>query len=141
MEPILLTTYHPDDIYSYPHFFILNQGMNAGKPSPYSAANTYVSISKNRVQKERYYWSCYWLWHNNSFLKLLKENDNGIIPLEIMKQAIYDFIINLKISDTAWETIIERLRKMGMREKQFHLNNDLTKGGRDLGQYYHFKRY
>lgn len=49
------------------HFFILNKGMNCGKPLFQPCANCFVLLAETEKEKEFYYWLCFALWQTKKF--------------------------------------------------------------------------
>ena len=48
-------------------FFILNKGMNAGKPGDTPWANCFVAQFQTLEDRDHYYWLCYGIWVTGKF--------------------------------------------------------------------------
>ena len=59
-------------IYKQPHFFILNKGLNSGKPFNHYVTNSFVFLADNKDEKEFYYFLLLGLWELRLFRKHLK---------------------------------------------------------------------
>ena len=57
--------------YSQPHFFILNKGRNAGKPSPDWFSNSFVFLADSEEERWHFYYLCQALWQGKYFHQLL----------------------------------------------------------------------
>lgn len=77
METFRIKTHRPSLTYSEPHFFILNKGLNSGKPLNNPCPNCFVCITTDEVHKDFMYWLCFGLWKSNSFKYYLK---GSVIP-------------------------------------------------------------
>ena len=53
------------------HFFILNKGLNSGKPLYEPCPNCFVVIFSNNEDKESYYWLSYSLWKSKFWHQFL----------------------------------------------------------------------
>lgn len=62
MTNFIIKTHKPGTEYNQPHFFILNKGMNSGKPQKKSFTNSFVIIFKNQAEVENYFWIAFALW-------------------------------------------------------------------------------
>ena len=51
-----ITTYSPDQKRSLFAFFILNKGMNSGKPMEHPCPNCFTIIAADQAEKDHFYW-------------------------------------------------------------------------------------
>jgi hypothetical protein len=91
-----ITTFNPDKEYSGFHFFILNKGLNSGKPLLNPCPNCFVLNCVSAEVKLDLYWLIYGLWQGKAFRSSLigsviiyiRKNElenvikNGIVKLE-----------------------------------------------------------
>ena len=59
------------NIYSTPHFFILNRGLNSGKPSKTPWVNSFVCLCNDEAEIDFHYWLAYGLWQGQFFRPFL----------------------------------------------------------------------
>jgi len=59
---IHLSTYNAGQQLPAHHFFILNKGMNSGKPADQPWANCFVAQFETIEERDYYFWICYGLW-------------------------------------------------------------------------------
>ncbi len=62
MTNYIIKTHRKDTIYAKPHLFILNKGMNSGKPQKEPFTNSFVIIFSNEEDCETVYWIAFSLW-------------------------------------------------------------------------------
>jgi hypothetical protein len=62
MTNFILKTHKKDTVYAKPHLFILNKGMNSGKPLKQACPNCFVLIFENPEDNENFYHIAYSLW-------------------------------------------------------------------------------
>src|SRR5690554_6366533 len=59
MSNFKMITYRPEGVYKGPHFFILNEGLNSGKPLKKPCPNCFVISCSSESEKESLYWIVY----------------------------------------------------------------------------------
>ena len=64
IEAIIVRTHAPKRTYQTPHFFILNKGLNSGKPLEIPCPNCFVLEATTKEELEKYYWLVYMLWQS-----------------------------------------------------------------------------
>lgn len=58
----IIKTHKKDTVYNKPHFFVLNKGMNSGKPQNEPFTNSFVVIFDSEADSENIFWIAYSLW-------------------------------------------------------------------------------
>lgn len=58
----IIKTHRVGTSYTKPHFFVLNKGLNSGKPQQESFTNSFVIIFQNEEDAENLYYIAYSLW-------------------------------------------------------------------------------
>ena len=71
MKAFKIKTHRPGDTYQTPHFFILNKGNNAGRPSHCPFNNSFVVFANSLEEANRLYWICNILHCAHHFKTLL----------------------------------------------------------------------
>ncbi len=105
-----------------PHFFILNKGLNSGKPLEKPCPNCFVITTKNEEEKEFLYWLCWGLWQSKKFHQLLT---GSVIPfvrlyefkLFIMQQAAIAFA-----EKEQYNKNVKALQQLEQLEKNYKQN-------------------
>jgi hypothetical protein len=107
MPNFIIKTHKSGNQYSGSHIFILNKGMNSGKPQKEPFTNSFVILFPNEEDSETVYWLAYSLW--NFFPKV----DEMLLDFENHQKDV------------------KALRLLELKEKQFHQNihliNDLRR--------------
>ena len=66
-----IKTHKSGKMYNQPHFFILNKGLNSGKPFKHYICNSFVFLADNKEENEFYYFLLLGLWELRFFRKHL----------------------------------------------------------------------
>ena len=125
MKNYIIRTHKKNIGYSRPHFFILNKGLNSGKPSKEHFTNSYVLTFETEQDCDNYYWIAYSLWQSKFWHRNLV---GSVIPfLRICDftrefstkadEALSDFVQHQKD--------VQALQLLESKEKQFHQNINL----------------
>ena len=131
MQNFIIKTHQRGTIYSKPHLFLLNKGMNSGKPQKEPFTNSFVVIFQNEEDCESIYFVAYSLWKTKFWHPYLV---GSVIPFLRLPNFSKEF--NLKASLMMQEheehqKNIAALKLLEKKEKQFHENinliNDLRK--------------
>ena len=105
MKNFIIKTHRIGTDYSEAHFFILNKGMNCGKPLIEPCPNCFVLVFPDNDQRTSYYWLAYSLWKSNFWHPYLV---GSLIPF-------------LRINDFRNE--FSRKTSFMIHEHEKHLNN------------------
>ncbi len=77
MQNFQIKTHQPGRIYDKPHFFILNKGLNSGKPFTAPVRNSFVVSTETNEQKEALFHLSYMLLESKCYRYYLK---GSVIP-------------------------------------------------------------
>lgn len=72
-----IKTYSPQNQVVNAQFYILNKGLNSGKPLEKPCPNCFVITVNNNEEKEFLYWLCWGLWQSKKFHYL---HTGSVIP-------------------------------------------------------------
>ena len=131
MPNFIIKTHQKNTLYTKPHLFILNKGMNSGKPQKEPFTNSFVVIFQNEEDCENIYFVAYSLWQTKFWHPYLV---GSVIPFLRLPNFSKEF--NLKASLMMQEheehqKNIAALKLLEKKEKQFHENinliNDMRK--------------
>ena len=131
MTNFIIKTHRVGTIYSKPHLFLLNKGMNSGKPQKEPFTNSFVVIFQNEEDCESIYFVAYSLWKTKFWHPYLV---GSVIPFLRLPNFSKEF--NLKASLMMQEheehqKNIAALQLLEKKEKQFKedmmLINDIRK--------------
>ena len=131
MPNFIIKTHQKETIYKGNQIFILNKGMNSGKPQKEPFTNSYVIIFSSDEDAEMIYWLAYSLWQMKFWHQHLIGSVIPFIRIQNFKsefdqkvnQLLYDFEQHQKDIDAikALELQKEHL------EKNLKLINELKK--------------
>jgi len=105
-----------------PQFFILNKGLNSGKPLEKPCPNCFVITVKNDEEKEFLFWLCWGLWQSKKFYHL---HTGSVIPFIrlyefkafIQKQAVAAFAAKEQYNKN-----VKALQQLEQVEKSYKQN-------------------
>ncbi|MGL2993515.1 DUF6943 family protein [Flavobacterium sp. TSSA_36] len=131
MLHFLIKTHKNGTHYKQPHFFILNKGMNSGKPQKESFTNSFVIICKSEAEVEDSFWIAFSLWKTKFWHQHLI---GSVIPFIRLAEFQKEFIsksTQLMQEHEEHQKNIEALKLLEQQEKRFNQNiiliNDLRK--------------
>lgn len=140
MLNFIIKTHQKNTSYTKPHLFILNKGMNSGKPQKEPFTNSFVIIFQNEEDCESLYFVAYSLWKTKFWHPFLV---GSVIPFLRLPNFSKEF--NLKASLMMQEheehqKNIAALKLLEKKEKQFHENINLINDLRRVILYRYSKR-
>ena len=125
MLKFIIKTYTKGTIYKNPHLFLLNKGMNSGKPQKEPFTNSFVIIFENESDFDTINLTAYALWKTKFWHQFLK---GSVIPFLSLNDIRKEFSIkvNQEIKDHKEHVKnIETLKLLEQSEKRFHENLNL----------------
>lgn len=131
MPSFIIKTHRVDTIYTKPHLFILNKGMNSGKPQKTPFTNSFVIILQNEEDSESIFFIAYSLWQTKFWHPFLV---GSVIPFLRLPDFKNEFIPKASLMMSEHNEHLKNvaaLKLLEQQEKQFHQNinliNDLRK--------------
>lgn len=140
MLNFIIKTHQKDTFYTKPHLFILNKGMNSGKPQKEPFVNSFVVIFQNEEDCESIYFVAYSLWKTKFWHPYLV---GSVIPF--LRLPVFSKEFNPKASSMMQEheehqKNITALKLLEKKEKQFHENINLINDLRRVILYRYSKK-
>jgi hypothetical protein len=125
MPSFIIKTHQPKTSYKGNQIFILNKGMNSGKPQKEPFTNSFVINFSNPEDAETIYWLAYSLWKAHFWHQSLC---GSVIPFLRIKEFKKEFIS--KVAEVLQEhelhkTQVKALRLLELQETQFQKNIQL----------------
>ena len=122
MPSFIIKTHQPKTSYKGNQIFILNKGMNSGKPQKEPFTNSFVINFANPEDAETIYWLAYSLWKARFWHQSLC---GSVIPFLRIKEFKKEFIS--KVAEVLQEhelhkTQVKALRLLELQETQFQKN-------------------
>ena len=125
MQNFIIKTHRVGTIYSKPHLFLLNKGMNSGKPQKEPFTNSFVVIFDLEQDCENLYFVAYSLWKTKFWHQFLI---GSVIPFLRLSDFKKEFFVKSKVMMQEHETHVKHiaaLKVLEQQEKQFHENINL----------------
>jgi hypothetical protein len=122
MPNFIIKTHQKNAVYRANQIFILNKGMNSGKPQKEPFTNSFVILFQNEEDAETVYWLAYSLWKSKfwhqslvgsviPFLRLPDFKNEFYTKANLMMQELDEHIKN-----------VATLKLLELNEKQFNEN-------------------
>lgn len=131
MPNFIIKTHRKDTLYAKPHLFILNKGMNSGKPQNTPFTNSFVVIFQNETDCESIYFVAYSLWQTKFWHKFLCGSVIPFLRLPDFKNEFNPKASLMMQEHEEHKKNVATLKLLEQKEKQFHENinliNDLRK--------------
>jgi hypothetical protein len=125
MPNFIVKTHRKDVVYSGNQIYILNKGLNSGKPQKEPFTNSFVIIIQNQEDAETVYWLAYSLWKAKFWHQSLC---GSVIPFLRLPEFKKSFIakVTQMISDfEQYQKQINALRLLEQQEQHFQKNLSL----------------
>ena len=140
MLKFIIKTHRTGAIYTQPHLFILNKGMNSGKPQKEPFTNSFVIIFENEEDFDIINLTAYALWKTKFWHQFLR---GSVIPFLSLYDIRKEFSIkvNQEVKDHK-EHIknVQALKLLEQSEKRFNENLNLINDMRRVILYRYCKR-
>jgi hypothetical protein len=122
MPNFIIKTHQKDTVYKGNQIFILNKGMNSGKPQKEPFTNSFVIQFPNEKDAETVYWLAYSLWKSKFWHQSLC---GSVIPFLRIHDFKKDFLA--KADEMMQEHVLHKkevqaLRLWEQKEDQLHQN-------------------
>jgi hypothetical protein len=140
MPNFIIKTHQKDTLYAKPHLFILNKGMNSGKPQKEPFTNSFVVIFQNEEDCESIYFVAYSLWKTKFWHPYLV---GSVIPFLRLPDFSKEFNpkANLMMQEhEEHQKNVAALKLLEKKEKQFHENINLINDLRRVILYRYSKK-
>jgi hypothetical protein len=131
MPNFIIKTHQKDTVYTKPHLFILNKGMNSGKPQKGPFTNSFVIIFQNEEDCENIYFVAYSLWQTKFWHPFLVGSVIPFLRLPDFTKKFNPKASLMMLEHEEHQKNVTALKLLEKKEKQFHENinliNDLKK--------------
>jgi hypothetical protein len=125
MLKFIIKTHKKDAIYTKPHLFLLNKGMNSGKPQKEPFTNSFVIIFENESDFDTINLTAYALWKTKFWHQFLKGSVIPFLSLQDIRKE-FSMKVNQEIKDHEQHVkSVEALKLLEQSEKRFHENLNL----------------
>jgi hypothetical protein len=115
MSTFEIKTHRSGRTYNTPHFFILNKGLNSGKPMKEPCPNCFVITTHSEETRETLYYLCLYLKIGRFFVNYLKGSVIPFICISDAKKVINTALQNNQ--EQQWQIKVEKLKKINAFEE------------------------
>jgi len=122
MPNFIIKTHRKDTIYSRPHLFVLNKGMNSGKPQKEPFTNSFVIIFQNEEDCESLFFIAYSLWQTKFWHQHLVGSVIPFLRLPDFKKQFNPQASLMMMEHEQHQKNVAALKLLEQKEKQFHEN-------------------
>ena len=125
MLKFIIKTHKKGIIYKKPHLFLLNKGMNSGKPQKEPFTNSFVIIFENESDFDTINLTAYALWKTKFWHQFLKGSVIPFLSLQDIRKE-FSMKVNQEIKDHEQHVkSVEALKLLEQSEKRFYENLNL----------------
>jgi hypothetical protein len=122
MQTFIVKSGKGNEIAKKPHFFVLNKGLNSGKPLLLPCPNCFKIEAENEDFKQILYWVTFALWKSKAFHPYLIGSVIPFIRIGDYKQVVCEKLEVVKTHPGEFTSTIEKLRFIEMKETQLKEN-------------------
>jgi hypothetical protein len=121
----IIKTHKKDTVYTKPHLFVLNKGMNSGKPQKEPFTNSFVIIFQNEEDCETLFFIAYSLWQTKFWHQHLVGSVIPFLRLPDFKKQFNTQASLMMIEHEQHQKNVAALKLLEQKEKQFYENINL----------------
>lgn len=122
MDTIFIKSHRADSKYDKPHFFVLNKGLNSGKPHHEPFVNCFVLIFQTEAQKEDIFWITMSLWKSKFWHPFLRGSVIPFISLYDFKKEFNPKVTRLMREHELHQKNVQALKLLQEQENHFNKN-------------------
>ena len=130
MRTVQLKTFNKNFKYEGHYFFILNKGLNSGKPLKNACANCFVCMAATEEEKEQLYWICFAHWHSKAFHYYLKGSVIPFITIDDIKECLSKSLLKSNQNKEDFQQAIQQAKKFEELENLYEKNLQLIRQAR-----------
>ena len=125
MPSFIIKTHQPKTSYKGNQIFILNKGMNSGKPQKEPFTNSFVINFANPEDAETIYWLAYSLWKAHFWHQSLCGSVIPFLRIREFKKEFISKVAEVLQKHELHKTQVKALRLLELQETQFQKNIQL----------------
>ncbi|OYX83195.1 MAG: hypothetical protein B7Y83_12275 [Flavobacteriales bacterium 32-34-25] len=122
MPNFIIKTHKQNVVYTDYHIYILNKGLNSGKPQKEPFANSFVVIVQNQDDLETVYWLAYSLWKSKYWHISLCGSVIPFLRIGEFKKNFISKVTLLRMDFEQHKKHINALRLLEQQEQHFQKN-------------------
>jgi hypothetical protein len=140
MTNFIVKTHRKDTLYKKPHLFILNKGMNSGKPQKEPFTNSFVIVFQEEKDCKNFYYIAYSLWKSNFWKQYLTGSVIPFLRLPDFKKEFNPRAQTMMEKHEQHLKHIETIKLLQQKENQFQQNLKLINDLRRVIMYRYCKK-
>lgn len=113
-----LKSHRVNEEYKGFHFFILNKGLNSGKPLNEPCPNCFVCICQSEQEKESLYWIAFALWQGQRFKQFLHGSAIPFIRINDLKNCLKSGIESSNRNNKIFYSGLELLQDITRKDQR-----------------------
>lgn len=121
MLKLKIKTHKSGTVYNQPHFFILNKGLNSGKPFRHYVCNSFVFLADDNQEKEFYYFLLLGLWELRFFRPHLKGTAIEFIRLGDVIDVLEETLNSVNTGNRSFSDVQNSLSKIEALQSNLQL--------------------
>lgn len=125
MQKLNIKTHRIGRTYLKPHFYILNRGLNSGKPLLIPCANCFVIQCKTEEEKEQLFWLLFGLWQSKAFHPYMRGSVIPFVSLNDLKNCIQAGFEKAQEEPKQFQKSVKTLRSLEEIRNQYYKNLQL----------------
>lgn len=130
MKSFRIKTHRLENTYEQPHFFILNKGLNSGKPLKHPCPNCFVYISDFPDYTDQAYWTAYALWKSKALHPSLRGSVIPFITIGEYKKKFLTTFYQVQGCPEKFEKLVQTFKLLEIQEHKIHVSLKLIETAR-----------
>ena len=122
MPNFIIKTHQKNAVYRANQIFILNKGMNSGKPQKEPFTNSFVILFQDEQDAETVYWLAYSLWKGKFWHQSLVGSVIPFLRIDDFKNDFSSKVNEMLEEHERHKKQIQALRLLEQKEDQFQKN-------------------
>jgi hypothetical protein len=116
-----IKTHKQGKMYNQPHFFILNKGLNSGKPFKHYVCNSFVFLADDENEKEFYYFLLLGIWELRLFRPYLKGTAVEFVRLGDVLDVINETVNSINTGNRVFADVQKSLTQIEVLQSNLNL--------------------
>ena len=122
MPNFIIKTHQRNAVYKANQIFILNKGMNSGKPQKKPFTNSFVVLFQDEEDADTVYWLAYSLWKARFWHQSLVGSVIPFLRIDDFKKKFNSKVNEMLEEHELHKKQIQALRLLEQKENQLHQN-------------------
>jgi hypothetical protein len=122
MPNFIIKTHQKNAVYKASQIFILNKGINSGKPQKEPFTNSFVILFQNEEDAETVYWLAYSLWKAKFWHQFLCGSVISFLRIHDFKKDFTRKVDEMLLEFEQHQKEVKALQLLELKEEQFNQN-------------------